>query len=918
VSPWYDEVVYNQTAPVNVVLYNLGTLPITDAVFSWSVNGGTKQSFSWTASSHLNSLEERLIHIGSFLVTNTTDYDVVVWIDSINGQVDTVKWNDTVNAFASLKPLAEFADPLVKDTIITLSFNVNTIIRQGTGATITPVMTVVSTVHETTTLYDTVPLIFNNGIWRATVPSQYYGTKVIYSLTLEDTVGNNITLFDSTYIRSALSILGDTDLISSLSLKEPHNTTGCMLDSTSVIVALNNKESVDFSFSKDTVLLEVEVIDPDTIKYTASVPFAGVLQSGENVIELMSALPTIHPGEYHIKAWISCPTDNLIYKDTLYYTYISGKVKLPVDENFSNGIPLIFDVRDNNTSAKWMLTGANTAVEPQFGDSMLSFTANMGAMCTFATRQMDLSRTVKPALSFWYFHDTIPSEDYTDVRVAIDGENYSTLLSLSKYDGSYGWKQYSMDLPSYVVNQCVILVFEAMGKSRTENVTQYIDRIRITAKQDIAVTEILTSEYDVCGLKNKDLKVVLTNFTDPVLNYLTTPTIITLEVKETGQIFSDTLINGTLGSLSSDTIPLATGFNFDKGTYTLKACFSSVLDDTPLNDTLEQLININPKIAVQLNQISGGNTNCLAGDADVFQTVVITNTGNMDLSDIELVLQIDTGETGAPAYTLLKESYTDTIFVGSSLSYSFKSKYKTPWKSDYYPQIFAYLSCDSSLVNTTTATRECVDAKDLYVLSIDNPLSSSIDKAGNSVQVRATLGNRSDLNTFTDLNITVLVENSQGVLIDKFTETTGMIGMSSTASHNFTHSYTVPNDTVYYLTVYIDHNDNYLSDDTLKIKRTTDYTGINRTNIDVFALGQNIPNPATNTTRIDYSIPEVGEIIFHVHSITGQLLYSKTIETERGIHSLELNTSTFAAGVYFYSIEYKGQRLVKQLLVIND
>ncbi|MDR2410404.1 MAG: T9SS type A sorting domain-containing protein, partial [Bacteroidales bacterium] len=78
---------------------------------------------------------------------------------------------------------------------------------------------------------------------------------------------------------------------------------------------------------------------------------------------------------------------------------------------------------------------------------------------------------------------------------------------------------------------------------------------------------------------------------------------------------------------------------------------------------------------------------------------------------------------------------------------------------------------------------------------------------------------------------------------------------------------------------------------------------------------QNIPNPANNSTRIDYSVPDAGEVVFHVHSITGQLLYSKTIETERGTNSIELNTSTFAAGVYFYSMEYKGQRLVRQLII---
>ncbi|MDR1180872.1 MAG: T9SS type A sorting domain-containing protein, partial [Bacteroidales bacterium] len=70
-----------------------------------------------------------------------------------------------------------------------------------------------------------------------------------------------------------------------------------------------------------------------------------------------------------------------------------------------------------------------------------------------------------------------------------------------------------------------------------------------------------------------------------------------------------------------------------------------------------------------------------------------------------------------------------------------------------------------------------------------------------------------------------------------------------------------------------------------------------------------------NTTRIEYNIPETGDVIFYVHSVSGQLLYSQTIEAASGKQSLELNTSSFAAGIYFYSIEYKGQRLVKRMIV---
>jgi hypothetical protein len=100
------------------------------------------------------------------------------------------------------------------------------------------------------------------------------------------------------------------------------------------------------------------------------------------------------------------------------------------------------------------------------------------------------------------------------------------------------------------------------------------------------------------------------------------------------------------------------------------------------------------------------------------------------------------------------------------------------------------------------------------------------------------------------------------------------------------------------------------------MKRYTESVGIETLKgSNVFTLGQNIPNPANNRTRIDYSIPEVGEVVFHVHSVSGQLLYSRTIETASGKQSIELNTNTFAAGIYFYSIEYKGQRLVKRMMI---
>jgi hypothetical protein len=409
--------------------------------------------------------------------------------------------------------------------------------------------------------------------------------------------------------------------------------------------------------------------------------------------------------------------------------------------------------------------------------------------------------------------------------------------------------------------------------------------------------------------------VVLSNLSDPVLNYADTLTV-TLEVKETGQTFTKTLTSGLLERFAYDTITVATGFDLAKGTYTFKAYFTSVLDVDRNNDTLETSLIINPELNLRLVQLSGNNT-CLLGDFSIRQDVILTNTGNMDLYNIDLILQIDTGQTGDP-YIIITETCTDMILAGDSITYSFQEAYNVPWNADYYPRISASLTCDSDLIQTTTAIIECTDMKDLSIVKIDNP-STGNDRIGDVIQVSTTLYNRSDHDPFNSgVNITVLVENSQRTETARFTETTGAINISSTVNHTFNQSYTVPNDSVYYLTVYIESNENYPHNDTASITRYTEGVGIASTGvINAFTLAQNIPNPAINSTRIDYSVPEAGEVVFHVHSITGQLLYSQTIDTKRGTHSIELNTSTFAAGVYFYSMEYKGQKQVRQLIINN-
>ena len=82
-----------------------------------------------------------------------------------------------------------------------------------------------------------------------------------------------------------------------------------------------------------------------------------------------------------------------------------------------------------------------------------------------------------------------------------------------------------------------------------------------------------------------------------------------------------------------------------------------------------------------------------------------------------------------------------------------------------------------------------------------------------------------------------------------------------------------------------------------------------------FSLGQNIPNPANNTTRIPFFVPEDDNVVFELYSISGQLLHKETISSQRGENQFELNTSGLSSGIYFYSFSYKNQRLSKKMVV---
>jgi hypothetical protein len=1195
VTPWNTEAINNQFVQLNVDVKNLATLPVTKAVFGWSVNGVLKTPVHYTFNPPLISLEQINIKIDTFQIANADTFNIVVWVDTINEQPDMTNWNDTARTWIQKVPLTEFVPPFIGDTTDALSFDVSVKIREGSGVMLNPLPKLYVYVEAcNASIRDTlsIPMIQEDNKWMANIPKQYYESKVIYELHVSDTIGNNVTLRDSTYIKfgsvaqitdypytgsvqtltlpagryqieawgadggtsptnngvagkggyskgiitlqiptvlhiyvggvgghtvqplggfnsgngttktnlssstggggaSDIRILTDNlynrilvagggggqgnatgsggdgggllgdngqgttinagvggtqtahgvypgggdakaasfgeggdgpartaggqggggwyggsfgdrtdgggaggsgyvltssshiptayfasyanyymnnamtvrpsetgfvanpmttgnghvritsifgaiadvysgNNLSIINVVSPvNNETALCADITSPIeIELLNLGENDYDFTKDNITIGYQIINPRGIIDANVISIDnGELLSGESrIVELIPAR-TIIAGQYIIKAWVTSVVDNFSCDDTLNYVYTSVLRALPFDEDFSS---VTFDgflstpIRGAET---WELyTDINNQILPPTGHGRVArYTGSFGTVALLSTRQLDLKGVAEPKLQFWYYHDTtVVASDwsYTNVNIVVDGV-VNTEMILYRQGNMHGWKQYTVYLKPYINAQCVLVQFEAMNKYNVQS-AQYIGHVTIISMPDVAVSEIIISpEASLCDMDNKTLKVVLkTIFSQPVNFSKTTDSLIVDIPKHS--IYKIPL-EMTMMGYELDTVQVDAKINLPKGVYTIKAYLQSPVDGYPSNDTATFNIDIRSQLSLTANSITQGLSCFRAGDP-IQQDIILRNTGNINLKGIELELR-----TVEDYPQTLKENNKINLAAGDTIEYKFNKTYLVPNEPTYFVQVRAYLICDdgSKIVDTMHTISECVQLRDLEIVEISNPFVDSIGRRGATESITVSIKN-TDAKPFYDVVLMASIEDEQERIIATYQDTIPHIDHFTTASFTFSKNYTVPDDSIYRIWVYLNSVDIYPENDTVYIWLQTkddDSTGrggepgissIGSTNS--FTLSQNIPNPANaanNSTRIDYSVPEAGEVIFHVHSISGQLLYSQTINTKRGTNSIELNTSTFASGVYFYSMEYKGQRLVKQLIISN-
>jgi hypothetical protein len=925
-SAWDTTVIENQNVKIAVEVRNQGAVSITEATFVWVLNGDT-QTVSWTANTVLEMLEVQTVIIDSFIATDANIFDLTVWIESINGEPDTVNRNDTVWGSALMKSMVEFVEPFSVDTVYTLSFDVKVLIRTATGAPTSPPQLLLETIiRGAYTEYDTLPLTLVDDIWTVTIPPKYYDSKVIYSLTVSDDTGIPLTVIDSVYIQYKESTFTPYTghNLAMMNVLSPINLdTICTPNYSPVLITMANLGEEEYDYAQYPVTVSVEVINSRAIINRASViRNRGVLRSGKiDTVEIMSALPIMYSGVYNIRAWLTSSIDSIAYDDILLYEYFSDKITLPLDEDFSSNIlPKEFTSISLLGSEIWEpYTDTNTVspIIPPTGGGMLRYAGSSGSISSLSTRQVDLIGAVEPKMTFWYYHDATASaldKSYMDVNILEDGVA-TTVLSLNKRGDTTGWVQYLVDLSNYTTSQCILIQFESMNRSNTLSV-QYVAHIIINSKPDLEVAEIIISpEITACEIVEKEIRVVLKSLNNEPIDFSLLPSDLIIEI---GSQKDSVPLSTTIRGFLSDTIFVASNMDL-KNVTNIKAYISKPVDNNPSNDTTALAINVRPALSVIINQATNANT-CFKKGSEVQQEVIIRNTGNMEIPEMELLLFI---EDVIPPQ-IIRETITTPLQAGDSIRYTFNNKYIVPAEMDYLVRVFVWMKCDSALVNNLSGTQECVDLHNLSIIRLDNPPMNSVDTVGSTENIVVTLKNESDNRRYPNVSVTAMIEDENGQMLNSRISILPNIEPLDSALITFTEPYLVPDDSVYYIRIFINSLDVYPEDDTLLIKRyTVDTIDLTDPTIGIssiagnnaFTLDQNIPNPAVNTTHINYSVPEAGEVVFHVHSISGQLLYSKTIEASHGKNSLELNTNTLAAGIYFYSIEYKGQRLIKRMSI---
>lgn len=130
-------------------------------------------------------------------------------------------------------------------------------------------------------------------------------------------------------------------------------------------------------------------------------------------------------------------------------------------------------------------------------------------------------------------------------------------------------------------------------------------------------------------------------------------------------------------------------------------------------------------------------------------------------------------------------------------------------------------------------------------------------------------------------------------------------------------TYTVPiteidrtNDPVNNITL------NYLKGITFTDADFVTNPGFEGTIENIVSVSQNRPNPFSGSTSIDVNLDKSSELSIEIINLTGQKVHEMNYGVKAsGVHTINLNGSTFARGIYFYTVKAGNSSVTKKMIV---
>jgi hypothetical protein len=92
---------------------------------------------------------------------------------------------------------------------------------------------------------------------------------------------------------------------------------------------------------------------------------------------------------------------------------------------------------------------------------------------------------------------------------------------------------------------------------------------------------------------------------------------------------------------------------------------------------------------------------------------------------------------------------------------------------------------------------------------------------------------------------------------------------------------------------------------------------INQFDNTTFELKGAYPNPIINQAKIQFVSGIPADLVFKIYNLLGEEIESQLIFSSRGVNTIYVNTSSYAEGLYLYSINNGNEVLTKRMVVKN-